>query len=59
MDNMSPLLERALKAKEQRRKQLARLPYPEKVRILIQMQRMAAPLKANRDPRACVWRIAQ
>lgn len=54
---MTPALERAVKAKEERRLQLAHLPYAEKVRILVAMQRMAYPLASKRNPRACVWKI--
>jgi hypothetical protein len=57
MDRMTPALERAVKAKEERRLQLAHLPYAEKVRILVAMQRMAYPLASKRNPRACVWKI--
>jgi hypothetical protein len=57
MDKMTPGLEQLLKAKHDRRRRLAWLPYAEKVRILVQLQRMALPLSAKRNPRACVWRI--
>lgn len=57
MDHMNAELERILEAKRERRLKLASLPYPEKVRILVKMQRMAYPLVAKRNPRACVWKV--
>ncbi|MBD3242262.1 MAG: hypothetical protein GF331_16840 [Chitinivibrionales bacterium] len=57
MDSLTPEFDRLIKAKQERRRRLARLPYPEKVRILVKMQRMAYPLAATRNPRACVWKI--
>ena len=52
-----PLMARILEAKERRRHALAALPIHEKVRILIQMQRMIVPIIRDRDPRARVWEI--
>ncbi len=57
MADLTPEMDRVLKAKEERRRALARLPYAEKVRILVQLQRMAFPLAKKRNPRACVWRV--
>lgn len=54
---MNPEIEKLFQAKAERRRQLAALPWPEKVRILIQMQRMIVPLIKDRDPRARVWEI--
>ena len=45
------------RAKNDRRYRLAALPYPEKVRAVVQLQRMAVPVLKNRDPRARVWQI--
>ena len=45
-------------AKEKRRRYLALRPYPEKVQMLLQLQRMAVPLLRGRDPRARVWQIS-
>ena len=44
-------------AKEKRRHYLASRPYPEKVLMLLQLQRMAVPLLRKRNPRAQVWAI--
>ena len=57
MDEVSPEIQALFEAKARRRKELAALPWPEKVRILVQMQRMIYPLVCDRDPRACVWDI--
>mgnify|MGYP001381265743 CR=1 FL=1 len=45
------------RAKNDRRYRLAALPYPEKVRAVVQLQRMAVPVLKNRNPRARVWQI--
>lgn len=45
------------RAKHDRRCRLAALPYPEKVRVVVQLQRMAVPVLKNRNPRARVWQI--
>lgn len=57
MDSINPEIQKIFENKERRRKELAALPWPEKVRILVQMQRMIVPLIRDRDPRACVWEI--
>lgn len=57
MEQIDPEIQKIFENKEKRRKELAALPWPEKVRILIQMQRMIVPLVRDRDPRACVWEI--
>ena len=57
MDNVIHPLQLLLKAKADRRRKLVRLPYPEKVRIVVQMQKMSYPLARKRTSRACIWRI--
>jgi hypothetical protein len=57
MDEMNPAVKRIFSRKEDRRTKLACLPYPEKVRAVVQLQRMAVPLLRNRNKRACVWQI--
>ena len=59
MDPIDPEIQRLFAAKAERRRQLAALPWPEKVRILVRMQRMIVPLLKDRDPRACVWEIPE
>jgi hypothetical protein len=41
---MDPEIARLFAAKEARRRRLARLPFAEKVKLVVQLQRMAAPL---------------
>ena len=55
MDNLTLFVRRLLKAKEERRRMLANLSYPEKVRIVVQMQKMTYPIVRHRNPRACIW----
>ncbi|MBA5867433.1 MAG: hypothetical protein GDA67_12150 [Nitrospira sp. CR1.3] len=55
MDRLKPEIEKLFRAKEQRRVRLAALPYHEKVRAVIQMQRMAAPLLRTRGRRVRIW----
>lgn len=47
--------DRVVAAKAERRRRMAALPFLEKVRILVQMQRMTAPLTRGKNPRARVW----
>jgi hypothetical protein len=53
---MTQELQHSLEAKSQRRLALARLPYKEKVRILIELQTIAAPLLRARGRKAIVFR---
>ena len=50
---------KAYAAKAARRKRLAALPIAEKVRILVQMQKMAAPLLKAQGREAYVWKIGE
>jgi len=54
---MNSVMERIIAAKKARRKRLAALPVPEKVRMLVQMQKLAAPLLRAQGRRAVVWKI--
>ncbi|NQT34284.1 hypothetical protein HQ587_03770 [bacterium] len=54
---MKPATKKACTAKEARRKRLASLPIAEKVRILVRMQKMAAPLLKAQGREARVWKI--
>ena len=56
-ENINAEVTRLFRAKQDRRYRLAALPYPEKVRAVVQLQRMAVPILKNRDPRARVWQI--
>ncbi len=56
VDNLKPEIARLITAKEQRRQKLAALSFPEKVRIVVQLQEMAAPVLRARGRRAPIWR---
>lgn len=43
------LMRRLFNAKEERRRELAALPFIEKARIVVELQKMAAPLLRLRD----------
>jgi len=57
LDSVNQELVRVLEAKEARRKELARLPWPDKVAIVVKLQRMAEPVIRKRNGRARVWKI--
>jgi hypothetical protein len=54
---MDPQIARLFAAKEARRRRLARLPFAEKVRLVVQLQRMAAPLLRQRGRQVRVWSL--
>lgn len=58
MERMNPEVERLFLAKEHRRQQLAKLPFSEKVAMVIQLQRMVAPILRARGQHVRVWNIA-
>ena len=58
VDNLRPEIARLIAAKEQRRLKLAALPFPEKVRIVVKLQQMAAPLLRARGRAVSVWPLA-
>lgn len=58
MDKLDPEISRLLLAKEERRHHLARLPYPEKVRAVVQLQCMAAPVLRTRGKQVRPWHLA-
>ena len=55
MDDVSSETARILAAKEARRLRLAALPYPEKVRVVVRMQEMAAPVLRARGKAVRPW----
>src|SRR5205807_10459481 len=57
MDTLTPELPRLFAAKEARRQRLARLSYAEKVKAVVQLQRMAAPLLRQRGRNVRVWEL--
>ena len=52
MDHLNPEIARLFAAKQRRRARLAAQPFPEKVRAVVQMQRMAAPVLRARGKRS-------
>jgi hypothetical protein len=52
MDHLNPEIARLFAAKQRRRARLAAQPFPEKVREVVQMQRMAAPVLRARGKRS-------
>lgn len=57
MEDLSPDIARLFAAKEARRHRLAGLPFPEKVRLVVQLQRMVAPILRARGRQVRVWSI--
>jgi hypothetical protein len=55
MERLIPEIEKLFRAKEQRRVRLAAMPFPEKVRAVVQMQKMAAPLLRGRGLQVRIW----
>ena len=56
VDALKPDVARLLGAKEARRRELARRSFPEKVRAVVRLQEMAAPLLRARGHVVRVWR---
>lgn len=50
-------ISRLFDAKMARRQQLAALPFPEKVKAVVRLQEMAAPILRQRGRVAHVWKI--
>ncbi len=57
MENSKKKIKRIFDAKKQKRQNLARLPIEEKVKILIQLQKIAAPILAARGVKRKPWEI--
>ena len=57
MDKLIPEIEQLFRAKERRRARLAAMPYHEKVRAVVQMQKMAAPLLRGRGLQVRIWEL--
>ncbi|MBI4526272.1 MAG: hypothetical protein HY695_20940 [Deltaproteobacteria bacterium] len=55
MDPLRPEIARLIAAKERRRLKLAALSFPEKVRVVVQLQQMAAPVLRARGRPVRVW----
>ena len=57
MDGPGPEIARIFATKQARRHRLAGLPFPEKVRIVVRLQEMAAPVLRARGKKATVWSL--
>jgi hypothetical protein len=57
MDTLKPEIARLFAAKETRRHKLAALSFPEKVRAVVRLQEMAAPLLRARGRNVRVWTL--
>ena len=57
MDKLPPEIARLIASKERRRRELAALPFAEKVRIVVKLQKMATPILRARGRPARVWEI--
>lgn len=55
METVTPEIRRLFAAKEARRHRLAALPFPDKVRAVVQLQQMAAPILRMRGQQVRVW----
>jgi hypothetical protein len=55
MDTLKPEIAKLFVAKDARRRKLARLPFPEKVRAVVRLQEMAAPVLRARGRVVRVW----
>ena len=58
VDNLRPEIARLIAARQERRLKLAALPFPEKVRIVVRLQQMAAPILRARGRPIRVWRLS-
>jgi hypothetical protein len=57
METLRPEVAALFAAKEARRRRLARLPFPEKVRAVVRLQEMAAPVLRARGKIVRVWTL--
>lgn len=55
--NRNKVIEAIFQAKRQRRRDLARLPIEEKVKILLQLQKIAIPILSARGLKRKLWRL--
>lgn len=59
MNPSAPAIAQLVAAKDQRRYKLAALPFPEKVRLVVKLQQMAAPVLRARGLSVAVWNLEQ
>jgi hypothetical protein len=58
LDGVSAEVAKIFAAKEQRRQTLARLPFPEKVQAVIELQKMAATILRARGKMVRPWNVS-
>ncbi len=58
MDGVSREVARLFEAKRARRRELAALPFPEKVAAVIKLQQMATPILCARGKAVRPWQVA-
>ena len=59
MEHLNAKVAALFAAKETRRRKLAGLPFPDKVRAVVRLQRMVAPLWRARGKQVHVWKIEE
>ena len=59
MDTTEALMHTAVAAKQRRRLELAALPYADKVRIMLRLQRMGDAIRATRGAVARSWDVEE
>ena len=59
MDELNRQMAQLFAGKARRRLALARLPFPEKVRAVVRLQEMAAPILRARGKQIRPWKIAK
>lgn len=59
MDTLNTEVAGLFAAKEARRRKLAGLPFPDKVRAVVRLQRMVAPVLRARGRQVRVWTIKE
>ena len=59
MEHLNAKVTALFAAKETRRRKLAGLPFPDKVRAVVRLQQMAAPLWRARGKQVHVWMIEE
>jgi hypothetical protein len=58
MEELDKMMERIFAEKEARRHELAALPWPEKVRRVVEMQKRVAPILKARGIEIMVWDLS-
>lgn len=59
MDALTSEFQRVIAAKQERRHRLAAMSFPDKVRAVVKLQEMSAPLLRKQGKNVRVWRIVE